>query len=99
MMKIFDHKKSMVGRGYDAAGNDIGDAKFFKRDMGFSQDAESSALDALKNKEIQLALAQVESLAVRDRHLGVKAYKHLIQLYAADPRVNEWRKRMDELSV
>lgn len=98
MKQIFTHEKSMVGRAFDAQGNDIGDSKFFERDMGFSREAEAAALDEIRNEEIKLALVQVEALASQDRNLGAKAYAQLIQMYEQDARASDWRKRMEELA-
>ncbi len=91
------HESSMVGRAFDAQGNDQGDATFHERDMGFTTDVEAADLAHLRETEIDDALAQVRAFASHDPALGASAYQHVINLYPNDPRVPDWKRTLEEL--
>lgn len=91
------HETSMVGRAFDAQGNDLGDATFHERDMGFTADVEAANLTRLREKEIDDALAQIQSIAEHDPALGAAAYQHLLNLYPNDPRVPDWKRTLEDL--
>src|SRR5690349_12802760 len=91
------HEQSMVGRAFDANGNDLGDATFHERDMGFTREVEIETLARLKDEEISEAVTQVQRFAETDPALGAKAYGHLINLYPDDSRVEEWKRAQEEL--
>lgn len=93
------YEKSMIGRQVDADGRDHGDVLFFQRDMNFTEKTETQEMVVMRSEEVDHAIVQVESIAERDCNIGATAYDHLINLYPDDPRVAEWRRRLEELKT
>lgn len=90
------HEKSMVGRMFDAAGRDLGDAKFWERDMGVTPQTEAEMLAENKRKQADAAMRQAEDIIQRNPELSAKLYAELAKLYPEDPRSDEWKKKSEE---
>ncbi len=80
----------MVGRAFSADGKDLGDTKFFERDMGITPKTEAETLQRLDHGLVEYALHQAEELAARNPEIKIILFAELAKLYPEDPRAKDW---------
>ncbi len=85
-------EKSMVGRMFDENKQDLGDAKFWERDMGLTPQEETEFLDKKARELADAALLKTQDLVQQHPELKAKLYGELVALYPDDPRAQEWKK-------